>query len=237
MTLPKTSVKSRLVGLYHKYKHLLILLYFVVYMAWFSYVEKNIKTHFHVVHVPLDDYIPFCEYFVIPYLLWFGYVAWGIAYMALHNKSDYYRLCTFLFTGMTLFLLISTVYPNGHYLRPYYFTHHNIFTQLCEMLYETDTTTNLFPSIHVYNSISIHLAVSRNAQLKKNKTLQLISFVLMTCIILATMFIKQHSVFDVSTALELAYIMYRIVYRHDWSKSTLAARAKERRHLFSDKQI
>ena len=118
MTLPKTSVKSRLVGLYHKYKHLLILLYFVVYMAWFSYVEKNIKTHFHVVHVPLDDYIPFCEYFVIPYLLWFGYVAWGIAYMALHNKSDYYRLCTFLFTGMTLFLLISTVYPNGHYLRP-----------------------------------------------------------------------------------------------------------------------
>ena len=92
MTLPKTSVKSRLVGLYHKYKHLLILLYFVVYMAWFSYVEKNIKTHFHVVHVPLDDYIPFCEYFVIPYLLWFGYVAWGIAYMALHNKSDYYRL-------------------------------------------------------------------------------------------------------------------------------------------------
>ena len=107
MTLPKTSVKSRLVGLYHKYKHLLILLYFVVYMAWFSYVEKNIKTHFHVVHVPLDDYIPFCEYFVIPYLLWFGYVAWGIAYMALHNKSDYYRLCTFLFTGMTLFLLIS----------------------------------------------------------------------------------------------------------------------------------
>lgn len=67
--------------------------------------------------------------------------------------------------------------------------------------------------------------------------MQLISFVLMTCIILATMFIKQHSVFDVSTALVLAYIMYRIVYRHDWCKSTLAARAKERKHLFSDKQI
>ena len=231
------SVKLRLYSFYKKYNHLLILLYFIVYMAWFSYVEKNIKTHFHVVHVPLDDYIPFCEYFVIPYLLWFGYVAWGIAYMALHNKSDYYRLCTFLFTGMTLFLLISTIYPNGHYLRPYYFTHHNIFTQLCEMLYETDTPTNLFPSIHVYNSIGIHLAVSRNEQLKKNKTVQLISFVLMTCIILATMFIKQHSVFDVSTALVLAYIMYRIVYRHDWSKSTLAARAKERKHLFSDKQI
>ena len=90
--------------LYENYKHLLLLLYFCIYLPWFGYVEKTVTTHFHVIHVPLDDYIPFYEYFVIPYLLWFGYVAWGIAYMALHNKSDYYKLCTFLFTGMTIFL-------------------------------------------------------------------------------------------------------------------------------------
>ena len=237
MTSQKTPLKIRLAHFYQKYKHLLILLYFVVYLAWFGYVEENIKTHFHVVHVLLDDYIPFCEYFVIPYLFWFGYVAWGIAYMALHNKSDYYRLCTFLFTGMTLFLFISTVYPNGHYLRPYYFTHHNLFTHLCYILFATDTPTNLFPSIHVYNSIGIHLAVSHNEQLKKNKTIQLISFILMTSIILATMFIKQHSVFDVSTALVLAYVMYRIVYRHNWSKSSLVSRIKARKHFLPDNQL
>ena len=72
---------------YEKYKHLWILLYFFVYMAWFNYVEKTVTTHFHVIHVPIDDYIPFCEYFVIPYLLWFPFVGWGIAYMALHNKT------------------------------------------------------------------------------------------------------------------------------------------------------
>ncbi len=211
-------LKTCFLRLYGNYRHLLILLYFFVYLAWFGYVEKSVKNNFHVIHVALDDYIPFCEYFVIPYLLWFFYVAWGIIYMAIHNKGDYYKLCAFLFTGMTLFLIVSTIYPNGHFLRPDYFTHHNICTMLCEYLYSSDTATNLFPSIHVYNSIGVHLAVINNAHLKKNKTAVMISGVLMVSIILATMFLKQHSVFDVCCAFLTSYIMYRIVYKHDWSR-------------------
>ncbi|MCM1106514.1 MAG: phosphatase PAP2 family protein [Blautia sp.] len=212
--------------IYENNKHLLILLYFFVYLAWFHYVETSVTTHFHVVHVALDDHIPFCEYFVIPYLLWFFYVGWGIVYMALHNKADYYKLCAFLFTGMTIFLIVSTLYPNGHYLRPQYFAHHNVFTSLCELLYTSDTPTNLFPSIHVYNSIGIHLAVMQNRQLRNNKTVQLISFLLMASIILATMFIKQHSVFDVCTAFALAFLMYRVVYKRHWEKSSAPQKSR-----------
>lgn len=208
-------------GFYERNKHLLILLYFFVYLAWFNYVEKTVTTHFHVIHTPLDDMIPFCEYFVIPYLLWFGYVAWGIAYFALHNKSDYYKLCAFLFSGMTIFLIVSTIYPNGHYLRPYYFTHHNFCTTLCEWLYSTDTPTNLFPSIHVYNSIAIHLAVMQSREFKGHKIVKTLSFVLMSSIILATMFIKQHSTFDVFTAFLMAFVMYRIIYARNWAKVSM----------------
>lgn len=104
--LPETQSKRTFVfrKYYEKYKHLWILLYFFVYMAWFNYVEKTVTTHFHVIHVPIDDYIPFCEYFVIPYLLWFPFVGWGIAYMALHNKTDYYKLCAvFVYRNDNLF--------------------------------------------------------------------------------------------------------------------------------------
>jgi hypothetical protein len=37
----------------------------------------------------------------------------------------------------------------------------------------------------------------------------------MFSIILSTMFIKQHSTFDVLTALLLCAVMYRVVYVHD----------------------
>lgn len=196
-------------------KHLLILLYFPIYLLWFNYVESKVTTHFHVVHTALDDLIPFCEYFVIPYFLWFGYVAWGVTYFALKNRQEFCRLCVFLITGMTLFLIISTVFPNGHYLRPVYFTHHNFCTMLCEFLYSVDTATNLFPSIHVYNSLAIHLAVCESREFQNSRTIKMVSFVMMFSIILATMFIKQHSTFDVFTACLLALVMYRFIYRRE----------------------
>ena len=213
---------------FDRWKHLLVLLYFPIYLAWFNYVETHVTTQFHEVHMLLDDYIPFCEYFVIPYILWFAYVAWGMTYTALNNKHDFYKLCGFLYTGMTLFLIISTVFPNGHYLRPTYFSHHNFYTTLCEFIYQTDTATNLFPSIHVYNSLGVHFAVMNCKDFKHKKTLRLMSLVLCISIILATMFIKQHSTFDVLTALLLGFVMYQVVYVKDWSRSPEKVSGKSR---------
>ena len=212
-----TKIKTQLSILYERYKHLLLLLYFPVYLMWFAYVEENVTTHFHVIHVTLDDYIPFCEYFVIPYFLWFGYVAWAFLYFGFHDRTDFCKLCAFLFTGMTVFLLISTFYPNGHYLRPQYFTHHNFCTMLVDQLYATDTATNLFPSIHVYNSLGVHLAVCESKEFKNHKTVRLLSGVLMVSIVLATMFLKQHSVFDVITGFVMAAVMYSFVYSRSFA--------------------
>ena len=195
-----------------QYKHGLLLLYFFLYFPWFDYLEKTVTTHFHVIHVTLDDYIPFCEYFIIPYLAWFGYVAFGVCYFFFKNKEEYYRLCTTLFTGMTIFLIVSTLYPNGHYLRPAYFDHNNICIQLVKWLYSTDTPTNLFPSIHVYNSICVNAAIWHSEDFKKHKAVRYGSAVLMVLIILSTMFLKQHSVFDVVTGTVLAVSLYSVVY-------------------------
>ena len=202
--------------LWQKYWHILFALYIPIYLVCFVLLESRPVDLGTNIHIALDDYIPFCEYFVIPYIMWFGYVAFGIAFTALHDKKEFYRLCAFLYTGMTVFLVISTLYPNGHNLRPYYFTHHNMFTALCEWLYSTDTPTNLFPSIHVYNSLGIHFAVMHSSYFKDKKHVQHASLVLCVLIILSTMFIKQHSVFDVSTAFMLAFVMYNVVYIKNW---------------------
>lgn len=207
------KIKERFLIFIKQNKHLLWLLYFLIYLPWFNILEKNVTTQYHVIHTPLDDIIPFCEYFVIPYFLWFAYVAWGVLYMAFHNVRDYYKLCIVLFTGMTVFLIISTIYPNGHNLRPVYFSHHNIYTLLVEHLYATDTSTNLFPSIHVYNSLAVEFAVMKNEELKKSKMIRFLSTVLCVLIVLATMFLKQHSTFDVFTAFVLAFLMYFLVYK------------------------
>ena len=203
---------ARFKGLKEKYPYYWVSLYFVFYMIWFAWVESRANLPYHVIHFPLDDYIPFCEYFIIPYLLWFGYVGWGIGYFYLKDRSEYFRLCAMLFTGMTIFLIVSTIYPNGHYLRPTTFARDNIFVHIVKWLYASDTATNLFPSIHVYNSIAVNIAVWRSDAFKHKHAMRCGSAILMVSIILSTMFLKQHSVFDVVTGMITAAGMYMIVY-------------------------
>ena len=96
-----------------KYGHVWILSYGLIYLPWFARLQENVGKPYNVMHVGLDDYIPFNEYFIVPYLLWFLYVGGTIAYFFFRSKEDYYRLCTFLFTGMTISLLVCTLFPNG----------------------------------------------------------------------------------------------------------------------------
>lgn len=209
----RTTILTRTTSLFEKYRHLWWQAYWLIYLPWFAYLERTVTKQFHVVHMAIDDYIPFCEYFIIPYFLWFAYIAVGIGYFALKNTEEYYNLCKILFFGMTVFLIVSTLCPNGHYLRPTVFARDNIFVDMVRGLYATDTSTNLFPSIHVYNSIAINAVIWHCEDFKKNYLVRFGSGILMVSIVLATMFLKQHSVFDVITGILLALAAIRFVYR------------------------
>lgn len=51
---------------------------------------------------------------------------------------------------MTVFLLVSFLYPNGHELRPA-LELENVFQKAVWLLYQADTPTNILPSVHVFN--------------------------------------------------------------------------------------
>lgn len=205
-------------NLIKKYKHVWILSYAFLYLPWFMYLERTVTRNYYVMHVALDDRIPFSEYFIIPYLLWFFYVAGAILYFFFTNKQDYYRLCTFLFVGMTISLLICTFFENGTDLRPVVDPNKNFCSMLVSILHSADTSTNVFPSIHAYNSLGVHIAVMRSEALRKYRFVRIGSFVLMFLICLSTMFLKQHSVIDVVGSMIMAYIMYPLVYGNAYAR-------------------
>lgn len=217
-------------NLYLKYRHAIPLaIYMPIYLAWFAWLEENNKKNYQIIHVTMDDYIPFCEIFVVPYFLWFAYVATVVVFLFFRNKQEYYRACIFLFTGMTVFLIVSTLWPNGHHLRLAEMPRDNVFTQAVSFLWGIDTPTNLWPSIHVYNSLGAHFALSRSSALHGRKGIKIASCVLAVSIILSTMFIKQHSVFDVATGIALGAVMYVLVYRWDILLAAKAQRKMKKR--------
>lgn len=199
-----------------KYKHgIPLVLYGVVYLAWFFVLEQRQTKDYMVVHMNIDEYIPFCEPFIVPYLLWFVYVPAVLLYLFFKDRDGYWKNAVFLCTGMTVFLVISTCIPNIHHLRLRQFPRENVFTGVIGMLWKADTPTNLFPSIHVFNSLGAHFAVLNNESLRNNKKIRFASLALCISIILSTMLIKQHSMFDVLTAFIMGAVMYVAVYSYD----------------------
>lgn len=204
-----------------RYKHAWILLYAFIYLPWFCFLEKTVTSDYYIIHTWLDDWIPFNEYFVIPYLLWFPYVGGVILYFFLHSKEDYYRLCTCLFTGMTLSLAICTVFHNGTDLRVAVDPDRNLCARLVAFLHQADTSTNVFPSIHVFNSIMVHTAVVKSQRFRRGT--RMASLVLAVLICLSTVFLKQHSVVDVMGGMLMAYGLYPLGYGMPYAARKKAA--------------
>lgn len=205
-----------------KYKHAWILSYFFLYLFWFFSLESRATKNITFVHIGLDDLIPFNEWFIIPYYLWFAYIFVTVAYFFFTSKEDFYKCTSFLFIGMTICLIIYTIWPNGQNLRPDLSSidRNNIAIKIVGFLYSQDTSTNVCPSIHVFNSIGAAIAISRSNALKKYKWIQVSSILLSILISLSTMFLKQHSAFDAITATILAIVMYIFVYGINYSKQT-----------------
>ena len=189
-------------------------LYMIFYCVSFLLIENWNRLRYTVIHTAVDDAIPFCEWFVIPYLLWFAYVAGFTFYELLFDEKRYHEIGTFLAIGMTVFLVVSALFPNILYLRPDVMPRNNFLTYLCERLYMVDTPTNVTPSIHVYNSIAVMIAVwHTNAGVMRHLWSKIAITVQGGLIILATMFIKQHSFSDVVIATGLALFSYILVYK------------------------
>ncbi len=205
---------------FKKYNHAIAILYLPFYLLCFFGLERRNTTDYFIVESALDHYIPFCEWFVIPYFLWFAYIAVTVVYFFFTNKRDFVRLCIFLFVGMTICLGIYYVWPNGQNLRPDLATlgRENIFTRMLAGLYTTDTSTNVCPSIHTLNSVGACIAIFYSKALKDKKWIRGGALVLTVSICLSTVFLKQHSIIDVICALALSLVMYWIAYRPKFEK-------------------
>ena len=80
-----------------QFSHLKYLLGWVGYFLLYLLTENLIPASAcYPVHSWLDDVIPFCEWFVIPYVGWYLLVVATLLYFALYNTEGFKRFQTFI---------------------------------------------------------------------------------------------------------------------------------------------
>lgn len=203
-----------------QFSHLLLLLGWVAYFALYFITENLIpRENCYVVHSWLDDVIPFCEIFVIPYVFWYALIAISLGYFALYNVDSFKKLQIFIMITQGVAMAIYIAFPNMQDLRPVEFARDNLLTRLVGFLYAFDTDTNVCPSLHVAYSIGIASVWLKEKGVKLWWKLFVLISVILIC--LSTAFIKQHSILDAFAAIPVCVLAELVVYRKRYFKKFL----------------
>lgn len=185
-------------------------IYMVVYMPTFFWVESlDHAGNFHIIHTAVDDMIPVIEVFIIPYAMWLPYLVAGMIAIAIRSRKLSRKTSYMLMAGMTLFIIISLVYPNMLELRAAIPDRQNIFMDCINYLHSIDTPTDVLPSLHVYDAIVV--AAGLHLTFRDKKVMLVLSDILTALIVLSTMFIKQHSIIDVISAIVMFIPVFIII--------------------------
>ena len=104
--------------------------------------------HRMFIHCAVDDLIPFNEWFVLPYFLWYAWVPVFMIYFMIKDREAYLRLCFVMFAGATFCLFVYLLAPNGLNLRQE-ITSQNFCAQIVRFLRSVDPPNNVCPSMHV----------------------------------------------------------------------------------------
>lgn len=168
----------------------------------------------HLIHCKLDDAIPFCEIFIIPYVSWYLYILLPLLYLCFKSKRDFYAMCIQLFMGMFITMVTFAVYPTYIDFRPTEFEQNNIFTWIIQnLIYANDQPTNVCPSLHCYESVAICTTMIKSEPLQNRRKTNIFFIISAILICASTVFIKQHSIIDVVFGVALIIPAHLLTYK------------------------
>lgn len=193
-----------------KYRHLFLFLFWPLYLTLFVLTEKCVTPTYNI-YCPLDDLIPFCEFFVIPYVLWYALLAFVSIYTLLFDLFAFKKFYIFLTITCIITFAIYIIFPNEQNLRPTEFARDNILIDIMKNLYAIDTNTNVCPSIHVIFSIGMLLTLW-NSKHFSSALWRTIWILVTISICLATVYLKQHSVIDLFAGVALCAVIFPFVF-------------------------
>lgn len=194
-------------------RYLLLVLYVPVYLIVFFIIEHLVPetADYWSSRCFLDDWIPFNEWFVIPYYFWYPLLFIVGIWLMVKDVPNFKLYMYSIIIGFSVSIFICLIFPNGQDLRPQVFPRDNFLTDMVKAIYAADTNTNVIPSVHAIGAIVAAFGICSTETVRSFR-IKMLSVFMAALICIATCFIKQHSILDVFASLVLCGIIYIVVY-------------------------
>lgn len=196
-----------------QYRHLLWLLGWIGYFIMYLLTENLIpESACHIVALPIDYQIPFCEWFILAYVGWYFLIVWSLGYFLLYNPENFKGLQKFIIETQVVAMICYIIYPSstGDLREMTNVDRNNFATWLLGIIQSADTPTGVCPSLHVAYSIGIASTWLKEKQSSKWTRL----FVVLACLLIcaSVVFVKQHAFIDIIAALPVCLLAEILVF-------------------------
>lgn len=206
-----------------RFSHIKLLGGWIVYFVFYFLTENLIpESQCHVIHCALDDRIPFNEYFLIFYCLWYILIVVSLLYFILYDIESFRHLQIFIMVTQVIAMAIYIIYPSIQLGRPDVMPNDGFLCSLMSFIYAFDTPTGVCPSLHVAYSMGIASVWCKDKK---------VPFVWKAFVVFATVmisisvvFVKQHSAVDVFTAIPVGILAEFYVYNREARKQRKLAK-------------
>lgn len=179
--------------------------------AFLYYFAKLFQTNYNLIGSPLDNIIPFVPIFIFIYNLWYPFEMLSLFFIFKDNLKVYIKTIISLFFSFILSTSIFIIYPTT-INRPLVESYKNLTELVTYITYKADTPAlNCFPSNHCilcFTIIFSVLAIKNMSKLKKY-----IIIVMNILIILSTLLVKQHVIYDVIGSFIISVLCFYILSR------------------------
>lgn len=177
-------------------------------MGLFYGLLNNGGRNVHVLTSPIDDWLPLIPSMAIPYIGWYPYIIIGILYLCYKDRSAYYRTIIVMNIGLIVCYFIYFYYQTT-VIRPEVIPDTWDKKLLLDYVYGVDNPYNCFPSIHALHSYVIMRGALAARTIRKSVKAAFVAGAVL--IIISTLLVKQHVIYDALGSVVLGEIVFMII--------------------------
>lgn len=176
-------------------------------MGLFYDILNNPGRGYVILNSPIDQTLPFIPAMSIPYMGWYPFVFGVLAYLCAKDRLMYYRVLLSMNICVWICYLIyfnfQTMVPRPE------LTGSGLGAAVIGWLYSQDRPYNCFPSIHALHSYLVMRAVLSVSTIRKSVKVMVAAGAAL--IIISTLLIKQHVIYDALSAMILGECIFTII--------------------------
>lgn len=191
------------------YKLLLVIIGLIIYECIIFIIPQAFVQNPFVLSSSLDSNIPFVPHFVWIYVFWYFMLVAVPYYIAKKNISSFYKYTsTFIITTL-ISGIIFVIFPNTVIRAD--ITSTDLTSNVVKIIYLVDSRAlNCLPSIHCLYSFLFIFAILDTKE-SSPIWMKIIVSILSILVVLSTLFIKQHIIYDALAAFVIGIIVWIII--------------------------